>query len=103
MLSAPVDVHDVDPHRALRGERTDHGAQGASRATAPADDTAEVVGVHADLEQVTTAQRLRGDADVFRVVHDAAHQVLEGLREHQASSPSAGAAGASAAAAAAFS
>src|SRR5690606_7629730 len=50
-----------------------------------ADHPAEVVGVDPDLEQVTAALRACRHLDVVRVVDDAAHQVLESVREHQAS------------------
>ena len=43
---------------AAAGERADHGAQRGGRAAGAADDLAEVVGVHPDLEELAAAQLL---------------------------------------------
>ena len=50
--------------------------------TAPADDLAQVVRVHADLKDPAPAEPVAGDADIVRVIHDALDQVLESLLEH---------------------
>src|SRR4051794_31956676 len=79
----PVDVDDVDTHRLAVGKGLDDGAQRARRPTRPADDAAEVVGVHAHFEQRAPAQRLAADLDVIRVGDDAADEVLQCVDEHR--------------------
>src|SRR3954465_3721396 len=79
----PVDVDDVDTHRLAVGKGLDDGAQRARRPTRPADDAAEVVGVHAHFEQRAPAQRLAAALDVIRGGDDAADEVLQCVDEHR--------------------
>src|SRR6478672_9201868 len=52
-IGPSVRVDDVDPH-APAADRRDHLTQGLRRAAAPADHGAQVVGVHPDLEPLTS-------------------------------------------------
>src|SRR5215213_9656563 len=78
----PVGVDDVDAHAPAVGQGADHGPQGARRATRPADDPAEFVRVHPDLEHLAASAVLPAHHDVVGVLHDAADEVLERLLEH---------------------
>src|SRR5690349_8072887 len=80
--AAPVGVDEVDPRTAAAGEGRDDGAEGGRGAAVASDHLAEVVGVHADLEDRAATHLLVADRDVVGVVDDAAHQVLECLGEH---------------------
>ena len=87
MQSAPaVDVDEVDAGAALAGEGTDDGAQRGGGAAAAADDLAQVVGVHAHLEDRAATQLLVADVDVVGVADDAADQVLECLGQQRSGS-----------------
>src|SRR5205085_1482336 len=75
-----------DAHPTTRGQRADDRAQRLRRAAAAPDHLAEVVRVHADLEQAPTALRPRPHAHVVGVFDDPADEVLERLVVHQAGS-----------------
>src|SRR3954451_20178544 len=94
-----VDVDEVDADAAA-AEGGHHRAQSARSATATADDLAEVVRVHADLQDLTTPEVAQVDLHLVGVLDDAPDEVLERLFEHQpavVSSPAGSAAAAPAA------
>src|SRR6266702_2030623 len=72
-----VDTHGAAP------EGVDHGAQRVRGAPLPSDHLAEVVGVHAHLENPAATQRAVADRDLVGVFDDPLHQVFEGLFEHR--------------------
>src|SRR3954452_21114033 len=79
-----VDVDEVDADAAAAQRRHDRAERlgGAPGAT---DDLAEVVRVHADLEDLAATQVAQVDLDVVRMVDDAPDQVIECFLEHQLS------------------
>src|SRR5688572_22700588 len=79
-----VDVHEVDARPGAAGECADHGPERRGRAAVAPDHLAEVVGVHAHLEDRPAAQLLVADRDVVGVVHDSTDQVLQRVGEHAA-------------------
>src|SRR5699024_3490549 len=74
--SVPVGVDDVDP-QALPTDGAHHGAQRGRGAAAPADDLAQVVGMHVHLQGAPAAAGHHVDPDVLVVLHDAADQVVQ--------------------------
>src|SRR6516162_7292925 len=77
-----VGVQQVDPDVAARRQGADHRTQRPGGAPAPADDLAEVIGMHPHLEDATPAQRPAGDLNIIRILDDAPDQVLEGFLKH---------------------
>src|SRR5262249_41086304 len=82
LLPDLVHVQQIDSHVPAAGQGPDDGTQGPGGAPAPADHLAQVVRVHADLEDPAPAKPVAGDADVVGVIHDALDQVLERFLEH---------------------
>src|SRR3954454_6561155 len=80
-LSATVDVDHVDAD-ALAADAGHDLAQRLGRAAVATDHPAEVLRVHADLEPLPAPVVDHVHPDVVRVVHDPAHEVLEGFLEH---------------------
>src|ERR1043165_5767226 len=73
-----VGVHHVDADTAPT-DACDQGPQRSGGATAPADDLAQVVGMHVHLDRPPAAAGDHVDAYVVGIVHDAADQVLDGV------------------------
>src|SRR5690606_21777122 len=74
-----VDVHEVDPRAAAAGDGRRDGADRRGRTTLAADDLAEVVRVHANLEQLALAGLLGANRDLVGVLDDAGDEVLDDL------------------------
>src|SRR5687768_925948 len=81
LCSAPVGVDDVDPE-ATPADAGHHLTQRLGGAPAAADDLAEVVGVHPDLEGLAATVGEQVDRHILRMVDDALDQVLERFFEH---------------------
>src|SRR4051812_34816647 len=80
--AASVDIHEVDPRAAGAGQGRDDGAERGGGAPAAADHLAEVVGVHADLQDRAAAELLVAHDDVVGVVDHPADQVLQRVSQH---------------------
>src|SRR5436190_13577639 len=92
-----VDVDEVDARTATT-EPADDRAQRGRRTSRPADDLAEVLGMDAHLEHPAALAVDVAHRHLVRMGDDAADEMLEGLVDHSADSPS-GAASAAASAA----
>src|SRR4051794_12785369 len=88
--AASVDIHEVDPRAAGAGQGRDHCSERGGGAPAAADHLAEVVGVHADLQDRAAAELLVAHDDVVGVVDHPADQVLQRVGQHDQLSASAG-------------
>src|SRR4051794_665231 len=88
--AASVDIHEVDPRAAGAGQGRDDGAERGGGAPAAADHLAEVVGVHADLQDRAAAELLVAHDDIVGVVDHPADQVLQRVGQHDQLSASAG-------------
>src|SRR4051794_37693318 len=77
-----VHVDEVDPGPAPSRQGGDDGAEGRRGAAATPDDLAQVVGVHAHLQDRAATQLLVPHDHVVGVFDDTTHQVLERLGEH---------------------
>src|SRR5258707_5236144 len=85
MLIRPllVGVHHVDAD-APATDAGDQRAQRGSGAATPADDLAEVIGVHVYLDSASAAAGHHVNTDIVRVVHDPADQVLNSVDDDRA-------------------
>src|SRR5690606_23386663 len=64
--------------------------QGFGGTAAAADDLAQVVRVHPDLQDAPAADAACADPDIVGMFDDALHEVLEGLLEHVSPRPRTG-------------
>src|SRR6202044_4275896 len=64
------------------GQSPDHRPERPSRTSAPPDDLAQVIGVHADFQYVAATKGPAGHLNIVREMDDATHEVLEGFLEH---------------------
>jgi hypothetical protein len=81
LVSASVDVYDVNAYGLLTCKGTDNGAQRACGSSRASNDATQVLGVYTNFEEfaVTTAPVLGTNSHVVWVIDDTSHKVLEGV------------------------
>jgi hypothetical protein len=72
-----VGVDDVDAHASTVGERRNQSAKGFRGAPGAADDSAEIVGMHANLKHLAALGVLGDNLHLIGVIHDPFDQVLK--------------------------
>src|SRR5258707_14515219 len=81
-IAGLIEVEQVDADISPTCHGTDNGPERLGRTAVASDDLAEVIGVHAHLEDPAIAQAASAHPDLVRVLDDAAHQMLERFLEH---------------------
>ena len=77
-----VGVDDVDAHASAVGERRDERAKCFGRTAGTANHAAEVIGVHAHLEDLASCRTLCRDVHFVGVINDPLDEVFESGSEH---------------------
>jgi hypothetical protein len=80
--SEAVNIDEVDAYVLIAGQSADHRTESGRGAARAADDLADVVRIHANLEHPPPTEVLFLDRDLVRMRDDPADQMLERLSQH---------------------